>query len=1854
MKPNEGIQDDDLRLLTAICDKFEQAMTAGKTAPIRTILDEAPIRLRDNLLGKLLSIQLNDGQRAGKTPDVDECLAEFPDRKEIVLRVFRKANAAADTLDEVERVSVSTPSDVNTNTIIGSSEELFATDTILNATSQFTASAELILDAIFPVYPDGKGYIVEQEIDRGGMGVVLKVRDEHLQRTLALKVIRGQERGDSSHASVNSEMSARFVREAQITGRLDHPGVVPIHELATDKEGRMYFTMKYVQGQTLSKVIPELQIKASQWSLNRVLEVLIRVCETLSFAHSKGVIHRDLKPANIMVGEFGEAYVMDWGLAKIIGESESQAPQLTVPSNAALPRAPQLSSPKHSTARSPSHAPTQTQSQTMYGDVVGTAFYMPPEQAAGRIDELDPRSDVYSLGAVLYEILTGQCPYKAGKRSGREVVKDVVEGPPRSIRELCRKAPPELVAIAEKAMSRSREDRYRDMADMADDLRAFLSQRVVSAYQTGLMARLRKWVVRNQSITIAGLLTLVTIASALGVVALIQLSSQSAMTKKNTELSHTVAEKTKAIRDAEIAGEEKKIARDEVNGLSLMSHSRNLLIQGDPVLASLLGLESVARFPRATTTEVLYTAVAEMVEAVEFDVDSRTSDLAWSRDGLRLLSVHANGTGRIWDTVTNQQVVMIVNSREKSFSTGLFSSDGQSLLTAGSEGGVALWDAHTGIRTLALAIGYQIPRLPNDSLSRPEIVAAAFCVDPDTGAHEARIVAASADRAVHIFDRVTGGELAILQPPTDIGMSPFTIMRVSPDGRSIVVGCEDGNVYIWNDRQQLVKSIEAHNQTIQSIEFSSDSQRFITCAFASSGAESVISSTARCWQTETGELQCEISPEGLHVCSAAFHPLKPWVALGLSDRTLCLWDLDEQRALEVTEPQKDVIHQLDFDEVGDRLVSLSAADELMTCIVQNQGNTVGLTLSERLVGHRGTINRVAYSPSGLSVASATGREVRVWQAGSKNAVPTFGSPSHSGRIHVNHQGDRILEVNSAQQRVRLWSYPDVHLISDLDNIGDGCSARFTDDDLHIALSFADGTCRLCDARNGKLEFETKRSESMVFQTCFGSLLCLGDNDEATVWDWTTGAGLHTFSRPKFGQFRVRPDGSSILAQRQDREDGTMTNIDPASGTEIEIVNSETCNPGYFSRSGRYFWCHGSRHEKYDVPFSSHVKLIDTHTNQVLFVTQGGDPLVRNVRLNDTDTRMLVDYVQRSECTAEIYSIPDGKLIAEIGPPEGEVSGWSTDLRFVTIVSDAAGTQLWETANNTMVSSLEIGGSNCETVSFSPDNRYLAVQLVAESQGSDEKSSRVALWSTTPLTLITVLPGENRSSSPTTFFPDGERFWTMSGDNQIRIWPLEIVKHAKKHIPRSLTVDEERMYGVDESRQVPTEIPADLSPRSLPWHHLTERIRLLSPVTAERRNMARNLLGDVRKWLSDKATQKEISLALTAVDRLRSGPFDTDPMVLEGIAELHKDFGERAMSVRLLELAARHPRAFELDDKLLQARAEIFPQLVSLRSADPVAEAAFAEAATPEQKASFEKSLAWAVQNSPRMAGYLMARKHLLESHPELAKPLLQTLADSPSTSVAETGPELFLQLAECELASGQAQAAASVLRTALNEERFRAPEVWNRWLQISFANLGLTPQTLIAQLPEKTVGTPPEPRYEDNVSWLLEQLSQSRPMRINCGGDRYVASGLAVWESDRFFTHGHAYFGTDGDASLFAEPIANTNDPLLFQSERWFSNNRHDKPAGYQIPMPNGDYEIRLGFAEIFEAKRNFDVVINETTVLTEYDPGRGAWATADTVVVQTTVHDGRLNISFVSQNDEHPKISCLQVVRIGARRPAD
>src|SRR5262245_1921934 len=165
-------------------------------------------------------------------------------------------------------------------------------------------------------------YELHGEVARGGMGAILRAFDQDLGRSLAMKVILGERDGEGG-GRVDAHVLERFVEEAQITGQLDHPGVVPVHELGLDEKGRVYFTMRLVKGITAQDVFGLARSRAEGWTLTRALEVLLKVCDTLAYAHSKGVVHRDLKPSNVMVGRYGEVYVMDWGLAKVLGQKDA-------------------------------------------------------------------------------------------------------------------------------------------------------------------------------------------------------------------------------------------------------------------------------------------------------------------------------------------------------------------------------------------------------------------------------------------------------------------------------------------------------------------------------------------------------------------------------------------------------------------------------------------------------------------------------------------------------------------------------------------------------------------------------------------------------------------------------------------------------------------------------------------------------------------------------------------------------------------------------------------------------------------------------------------------------------------------------------------------------------------------------------------------------------------------------------------------------------------------------------------------------------------------------------------------------------------------------------------------------------------------------------------------------------------------------------------------------------------------------------------------------------------------------------------------------------------------------------------
>lgn len=341
--------------------------------------------------------------------------------------------------------------------------------------------------------PETERYDVIGEVGRGGMGVVLEVYDHALRRRSAMKVVR------AGGGQLQMRRLARFFEEAQLTGQLEHPGIVPVHELGTDDEGRTYFTMRLVEGVTLSHVFEEVRKGSVEWNLPRALGVLQRVCETLAYAHSRGVIHRDLKPANVMVGRFGETYVMDWGLATPEGQV------------AAVDGDSDLSSGGAEFDQSLSRSGLGL---TLAGDIVGTPAYMAPEQAGVGEDVVGPRSDVYALGAMLYELLSGSAPYvEQGHAMG--MLEALRKGPPKELAKRVDDIAPELVAIAAQAMQRDPIQRYGDMVALSEDLRAYLEGRVVRAYESGRFAELRKWIGRNRALS--GALLAALILAAVGV-----------------------------------------------------------------------------------------------------------------------------------------------------------------------------------------------------------------------------------------------------------------------------------------------------------------------------------------------------------------------------------------------------------------------------------------------------------------------------------------------------------------------------------------------------------------------------------------------------------------------------------------------------------------------------------------------------------------------------------------------------------------------------------------------------------------------------------------------------------------------------------------------------------------------------------------------------------------------------------------------------------------------------------------------------------------------------------------------------------------------------------------------------------------------------------------------------------------------------------------------------------------------------------------------------------------------------------------------------------------------------------------
>ncbi len=756
---------------------------------------------------------------------------------------------------------------------------------------------------------DPSHYVIGDDVARGGMGVVREARDTRTGRLVAVKELLGDPR---------PQQRLRFEREARITAQLQHPSIVPVYEVGQWPDGRPFFAMKLVGGRAFDVVVDEASDPGARLAL---VPRILPAVEAIAYAHEKGIIHRDLKPANVLLGEFGETIVIDWGLAKGIGDTDDVAD-----------------------ARDTLDAANEDDTLTREGSIMGTPAYMPPEQA--RAEPLDARADVYSLGALLYHSLCGRPPYEGN------ALRQLLEGPPVPLSERAPNAPPDLVSIIDKAMARDRTERYRDARELARDLEAFQTGRLVGAYEYTSWELVTRFVRRNRALTWA-LASLVVLAVA-AVVFIVR------------EQQVAEAERERAVVAERRARGQERETHERLAQVHWQSAVRRLR-RGDHLGAELFAAAAMAESPEhprgpnralRETTQVGDwlagpAATWAAARALRFAKQARTFgehedwiyDVLVSDDDRWLVTTSADRRAVIWDLNTGhvQQVLeghggtvfqAALDSASARLATSAydgeiriwsfprgellrivehpadrvygvcFAADG-TLLGAGSDGQIAVFDADTGEMRQTIEATTAVPwRLlcPREasvavlSSSGPEAVV----VDLPSASVVRRIggggglvngarsrmrgldltpqeiVTVDDEGVLRRFDR-TGGALVA---ETRFG-DGYDIVTVSPDGRWLALAADEITI-IDAESMRPVARFDGHEGRIAALAFNSSGSRLF-----SGGVDRRVVE----WEIPTTrEGVSFVAPSRGRIDVAVWSPDSHWLLAGGDDAVVRVWD----------------------------------------------------------------------------------------------------------------------------------------------------------------------------------------------------------------------------------------------------------------------------------------------------------------------------------------------------------------------------------------------------------------------------------------------------------------------------------------------------------------------------------------------------------------------------------------------------------------------------------------------------------------------------------------------------------------------------------------------------------------------------------------------------------------------------------------------------------------------------------------------------------------------------------------------------------------------------------------------------
>ena len=1060
------------------------------------------------------------------------------------------------------------------------------------------------------------------------MGVVLRIKDRNLDRTLAMK--RMLAAPDEAGGEAEVARYARFLEEAQITAHLDHPSIVPIHELGTDEQGCTFYTMRLVKGRELGEVIrgihqrsdgdsstagrlrwepsPDGKINpqtpsstSTAWNFSRVIGVLVRVTQTVAYAHARGVIHRDLKPANIMVGDLGEVYVMDWGLAKMMGREDVHDIRLRWADT-------------NANALETIATPRQTQAEngqtlvTMDGAVIGTPVYMAPEQAAGALAKVNHLSDIYSLGAMLYEALTGQPPYTTPGRNTppTEILAMVTSQSPMSVRQLNSSAPPELVAICEKAMARDPARRYQSCVDLAEDLQAFQDQRVVRAYRTGAAAEFEKWVRRNRLAAIAGVVALVAVLAGLTITSITQ--SRSAA-REHTAFQKEQRAKNEAIVTLAESFHQQGVqyhAQDNVAmafahwawalqkrpdyprtaasiAAALMHNPipqpvRNFrgAMLGFPVacfspdgaqLAANLGTNAVGLFATSSGTPRFKFAMEKGVYALKFSSDGKILAVSSGTIFQQTAQLH-------WfDTATGKPKFPAIELPNISRRLG-FSADGSRFTAAVQDGVPRVWSMQDG-RLLFTTAALERPGRPKEFrsinaavLSRDgkrllvaRAVGVATIYHVDTGAvicetemdrgeflsanwspDETAFAVAGAGKRAQIFDARDGRAISpVLTHPRGI-----LCVQFHPQGQLLLTAGPDG-ARLWDIASgREATPLMKHRAALRNAEFSRNGDRVVT---ASEDGTSAV------WDTVTGLPIMPPAQVGGQVVHAELSPDSRLLLTAGTANGCLLWEM----------PHPGVKPQRIEENTADAAV-LPGTDFIVTAQAGKLKiiHSISRQIRAEVLAHgQSSIMRFSVSADGKWIATVAidPDVVRLWNV-SRNLAPAgqFGPPAEYTEVSLSAHGN-YLAARSGNGKIRVWSIQAGDPFKDLDmGLGDNFRMSIDDAGQWLTVTSFRGRPFFLNLPQGKVVAKDA-CLSLDVRSDGRAAAALGRQVE--FWDLTGGQQLDIpvlRHGSTIEDVRFSPDGRRVLTCS---DDNTARIWDAVTGAPL----TEPMEHDHFARTG---------------------------------------------------------------------------------------------------------------------------------------------------------------------------------------------------------------------------------------------------------------------------------------------------------------------------------------------------------------------------------------------------------------------------------------------------------------------------------------------------------------------------------------------------------------------------------------------------------------------------------------------------------------------------------------------------------------